>query len=91
MNVVGVWVVRQLQPQVQWRIQDFPEEGAPTPQGGANIQFCQNLPKTGWNWKNLDPQGGASLAPALDPPLKCQQVPEIHEVKNGEKYKIIFS
>ena len=44
----------------QWRIQDFPEVGAPTPQGGANIRFCQNFPKTAWNWKNLDPQGGAS-------------------------------
>ena len=22
---------------IQWRIQDFPKEGAPTPQGGANI------------------------------------------------------
>ena len=54
----------------QWRIQDFPEEGAPTPQGGANIRFCQNFPKTAWNWKNLDPQGGrASLTPPLDPPL----------------------
>ena len=32
---------------LQWRIQDFPEEGVPTPRGGgANIQFCQNFPKT---------------------------------------------
>ena len=30
----------------QWRIQDFPEEGAPTPQGGANIRFCHIFPKT---------------------------------------------
>ena len=30
----------------QWRIQDFPEEGAPTPQGGANVRFCQIFPKT---------------------------------------------
>ena len=30
----------------QWRIQDFPEEGAPTAQGGANIRFCQIFPKT---------------------------------------------
>ena len=39
----------------QWRIQDFPEEGAQTLQGGANIWFCQIFPKTAWNWKNLDP------------------------------------
>ena len=31
---------------MQWRIQDFPEEGAPTPRGVANIRFCQNFPKT---------------------------------------------
>ena len=42
----------------QLRIQDFPEEGMPTVQGGANIRFCQIFPKTAWNWKNLDPQGG---------------------------------
>ena len=32
---------------MQWRIQDFPEEGGPTLQGGgANIRFCQIFPKT---------------------------------------------
>ena len=50
----------------QWRIQ----EGAPTPQGGANIWFCQYFPKTSWNWKNLDPQGGARPKfYYVDPPL----------------------
>ena len=38
--------------------------------GGANSKKCYYLansfPKTAWNWKNLDPQGGrASLAPPL--------------------------
>ena len=28
------------------RIQDFPEEGAPTPRGGGNIRFCKIFPKT---------------------------------------------
>ena len=32
--------------------------GANSPGGGANIRFCQIFPKTAWNWKNLDPQGG---------------------------------
>ena len=32
----------------QWRIQDFPQ-GAPTPEGDANILFDQFLPKTTWN------------------------------------------
>ena len=59
---------------IQWWIQDFPEEEAPTPRGGrgANIWFCQNFPKTAWNWKNLDPRGGGggSVARApSDPPL----------------------
>ena len=31
---------------LQWQIQDFPEEGAQTPRGGANIQFCHIFPKT---------------------------------------------
>ena len=30
----------------QWQIQDFPEEGVPTLQGGPNIRFCQIFPKT---------------------------------------------
>ena len=51
---------------MQWRIQDFPEEGAPTPRGGgANIRFCQIFLKTAWNWKNLGPQGGTCLARPL--------------------------
>ena len=38
--------------------------------GGANIRICRIFPKTAWNWKNLDSQGGrASPAPPLDPPL----------------------
>ena len=49
-----------------WRIQDFPEKGAPTAggRGGANIRICQIFPKTAWNWKNLDPgRGGVPCAP----------------------------
>ena len=54
---------------MQWRIQDFPEEGAPTPQGGANIWFRHIFPKTAWNWKNLGPRGGGGRA-SLMPPLR---------------------
>ena len=35
----------------------FPRGGTPTLQGRANIRFCQNFPKTVWNWKNLGPGG----------------------------------
>ena len=34
------------------RIQDFTEVGA------ANILFCENFPKTAWNWKKLNWAGG---------------------------------
>ena len=35
-----------LRAHLQWTIQDFPEEGVPTPRGGENIRFCQIFPKT---------------------------------------------
>ena len=55
----------------QWRIQDFPKEGAPTPQGGTPTydfaKFSQKLHEIERIWA---PGGGrASLAPPLDPPL----------------------
>ena len=58
--------------QMQWRIQDFPEEGAPTPQGGAPTydfaKFSQKLHEIERIWA---PRGGrASLAPPLDPPMR---------------------
>ena len=48
---------------LQWRIQDFPEVGSPTLGGGGNIRFCKICPKTAWNWKNLDPEGGTHPPP----------------------------
>ena len=30
---------------LQWRIQDFPERGAPTPKVGANLFFAENCMK----------------------------------------------
>ena len=50
----------------QWRIQDIPEEGVPTPQGGANIRFCQIFPKNCMKFKEFGcPGGRASLASPL--------------------------
>ena len=43
----------------------FPRLGVPTPK---NLLFSNFLPKTEWNWKNLDPWRRASLAP----PYICQ-------------------
>ena len=50
----------------QWRIQDFPEEGALTPRGGGRQPmilsiFAENCMKMKKFW----PRGGASLAPPL--------------------------
>ena len=66
---------------LQWRIQDFPEGGREPSRGAWTRQI---FPKTAWNRKNLDAQGGrASLTPPLDPPmLYCNT--EMHiAVKNG--------
>ena len=51
----------------QWRIQDFPQGGAPTPKIAIIFQFfAENCMKM----KEFGPPGGrASLAPPLDPPM----------------------
>ena len=43
--------------QLQWRIQDSPQEGVPTLRegGGSNIRFCQIFPKTAWKWEHFGP------------------------------------
>ena len=47
----------------------FPQGGAWTLQGGGgvNTQFCRILPKTAWNWKNLDAEGGGACVPHAPP------------------------
>ena len=58
----------------QWRIQDFPEEGALIPKGGgANLLFGQFFPKTAWKWRNFGPEGGGAHA-SLAPPLRSATV-----------------
>ena len=56
---------------MQWRIQDFPEEGAPTPWGGGAPTY--NFAKISQKLHEIEriwaPEEGASLAPPLDPPL----------------------
>ena len=55
---------------MQWRIQDFPEGGAPTPKVGLFFQlFAENCMKM----KEFGPPGGARVpgAPPLDPPMTC--------------------
>ena len=58
----------------QWQIQDFPEEGAPTPRGAPTYNFAifsQKLHEIERIWA---PGGRASLAPPLDPPLLHTQL-----------------
>ena len=54
---------------MQWRIQDFPEEGAPTPPGGggvgANIRICQIFPKNCMKLKDFGPGRGPSRPPYI--------------------------
>ena len=48
----------------QWRIQDFPQGGAPTPKSAIIFQFCSQ--KLHENERIWTPRGGrASLAPPL--------------------------
>ena len=49
----------------QWRIQDFPEAGAPT---YDFAKISQNLHEIERIWTHQE-AGGASVAPPLDPPL----------------------
>ena len=51
---------------IQWRIQEFPNKGPPTPKCGAKIYYLARfLPKTVWKWKKMD-QEGAHVPGALE-------------------------
>ena len=43
---------------LQWRIQDFPEEGAPTLQGGRQHTILPHFPKNCMKLKEFGPPGG---------------------------------
>ena len=51
---------------IQWRIQDFPEEGAPTPQGGRQHTILPKFPKNHMKSKEFGLPGGG--ARPLRPP-----------------------
>ena len=54
---------------VQWRIQDFPQGGAPTPKSAIIFQF---FPKNCMKMKEFRAPGGARpWRPPLDPPMMC--------------------
>ena len=55
----------------QWWIQDFPEEGAPTLQGGRQHTILPNFPKNCMKLKEFGPPGGGARPKCyyVDPPL----------------------
>ena len=55
-------------PLKQWRIQDFPEEGALTPKGGAPTYYLANFSrKLHENEENFGPEGGGERVPRAPP------------------------
>ena len=69
---------------MQWRIADFPGEGAPTPQGGCQHTILPYFPKNCMKLKEFGPPGGVRVPRApLDLPLQCstkhkQRIFEMH-------------
>ena len=57
---------------MQWRIQDFPEEGAPTPQGGRQHMILPIFPENCMKLKEFGPPGGGARPKFyyVDPPLQ---------------------
>ena len=56
----------------QWRIQDFPEEGAPTPRGGRQPMILSIFSENCMKMKKFWPRGGGRASPA--PPLRSATV-----------------
>ena len=61
----------------QWRIQDFPEVGAPTPQGGPTYDFAKISQKL-HEIERIWALGGGGARPKfyyVDPPLdRCKNI-----------------
>ena len=55
---------KNLNDSIQWRIQDFPEEGAPTPQGGRQHTNLPKFPKNCMKLKEFGPPGGRGTRPS---------------------------
>ena len=71
-----VLILVKIEIRQQWRIQDFPQGGAPTPKIAIIFRiFAENCMKM----KEFGPQGGrASLAPPLDPPMVRTEIQVIN-------------
>ena len=64
--------VQEVESGRQWRIQDFPEEGAPTPRWGRQLLFSPKIPENCMKMKefgHFDPGGARPWRSPLDPPM----------------------
>ena len=78
----GPWCnLRQCEYHVQWRIQDFPGEGAPTPAGGSQHTILPYFPKNCMQLKEFGPPGGGGTRPSR-PPLRSAT--DVHGNKSFE-------
>ena len=87
---LSVHKLREITSPKQWRIQDFPEEGAPTPDGGGGCQpiIWPTVPKNCMKMKIFWAEGGGGRVPLIPPLQRCNFhiaffQPDIHTVKNG--------
>ena len=72
----------------QWRIQDFPEGGAPIPKLGL---FCKFFAENCMKMKEFGPPGGrASLAPPLDPPMCTIQLESVSCISSHKFLNSVF-
>ena len=73
---------------IQWRIQDFPEGGAPTLGGGRQPIICLIFPENCMKMKKFWPRGGGARPwrPPLDPPLRqyFNKFDKFSKTKNGK-------
>ena len=63
-GMVYVTCVNLLTKRMQWRIQDFPEEGAPTPRGAPTYNFA-NFPQKLHEIEKFEPGGGGASVPRV--------------------------
>ena len=77
---------------IQWRIQDFPEEGAPTPRGGRQHTILPHFPKNCMKLKEFGPPGGGARPsrPPLDPPLLFTMRKTNKSIRNATCFALIY-
>ena len=77
---------------LQWRIQDFDEEGAPTlREGGRQHTILPNFPKNCMKLKEFGPPGGARPKfYYVDPPLSYHAILQLTWWTHGGTYSYLY-